>query len=279
MHCPKPFNTFWVLAQNINNMANAIDYLSWKAATQAIDTSEADAITFQETNLAWNKIYCRWIHQILQKPTGHTAISTSSSTEISTSSHQCRGTLQAILGDWTSHSIQIGQDESSLGCWSFIKLQGREDYCYIILSGYCICKNQMVNLGSNNMFNQQYHLLHQKGHRNPNPRSQFMDDLIKLIQKWWNHSKAILICIDANKNAQNKGPMELHASLLKPIFMISTVFDIQEQPALQPTIKDWHPLTCVPVVQNLITPQSSLAFTFWWAPWFAQWPSNPQVRF
>jgi len=57
MHCPKPFNTFRVLARNVNTMSNATDYLSWKAATQAVTDSKADVITFQETNLAWNKIH------------------------------------------------------------------------------------------------------------------------------------------------------------------------------------------------------------------------------
>jgi len=32
-----------------------LDYLQWKAAAQAITISEADAVSFQEPNVAWNK--------------------------------------------------------------------------------------------------------------------------------------------------------------------------------------------------------------------------------
>jgi len=150
MNNPKPFNMFRVLARNVNTMSNANDYLSWKAAAHAIKTSEADALAFQETNLAWNKIHCKRIYRIFQSSNCNTIISTSSSAEISPSSHQCSSTLQAIIGDWSSRSVQIGQDASGLSRWSFIKLQGKEDYHYIILSGYCMCENQTVDPGSNN---------------------------------------------------------------------------------------------------------------------------------
>jgi len=57
-------------------------------------------------------------------------------------------------------------------------------------------------MGSNNIFNQQYRLLHQTGSQNPDPRSQFLDDLIKQIKSWRTQQKAVLICIDANENSQ-----------------------------------------------------------------------------
>jgi len=205
MQSPKPFNTFRVLSRNVNTMSTKTDYLSWKAAAHAIDQSEADTIAFQETNIAWNKIHQRKIQQILQTPTGNATISTSSSAEISTSPHQRGGTLQAILGDWTSRTVRIGQDTSGLGRWSFIELQGKDDQRYIILSGYRVCENQTIDPGSNNTFNQQYRLLHQQGHRNPDPRTKFVDDLIVTINCWRTQNKAVLICIDANENPQTPG--------------------------------------------------------------------------
>jgi len=186
-------------------MSTANDYLSWKAAAHAIETSEADAFAFQETNLAWNKIHRKRIHRIFQSPHHNPVVSTSSSAEISMSSHQRGGTLQAIIGDWSSRSVQIGQDASGLGRWSFIELQGKEDYRYIILSGYRVCENQTVDPGSNNTFNQQYRLLHYQGQRNPDPRAQFIEDIITLIQEWQSQHKAVLICINANENFQTPG--------------------------------------------------------------------------
>jgi len=153
MQCPKLFNTFRVLSWNNNTMTNNTDYLAWKAAAHAINECEADMIAFQETNLAWNKIHHKRVHQIFQALIGHVTITTSSSSKISNMAHQWGGTLQAMLGNWTSHMAQLGNDDSGLGRWSFVELQGREDQHYIILLGYWVCKNQMVDPGSNNTFN------------------------------------------------------------------------------------------------------------------------------
>jgi len=88
MQCPKPFNTFRVLSQNVNTMSITKDYLTWKAATHTIHECEADAIALQDTNLVWNKIHRKCVHLILQASTGHVTIATCSSSEISTTPHQ-----------------------------------------------------------------------------------------------------------------------------------------------------------------------------------------------
>ena len=157
---PKPRTTFRVLSRNVNTLSTQNNYLQWKAAAQAITTSKADTVSFQEPNVAWNKINKQWIQQILKQPTGNVLIATTVSTEIQTLSHQWGGALQAILGDWVSCTANIGQDSTGLGRWSFIELQGKSDKWYILLSGYRVCENQCINLGSNNTYNQQYRLLH-----------------------------------------------------------------------------------------------------------------------
>jgi len=62
-------------------MTNNTDYLAWKAAAHAIKACEADAIAFQETNLAWNNIHYKRVHQILQASISHATITTSSSSK------------------------------------------------------------------------------------------------------------------------------------------------------------------------------------------------------
>jgi len=120
--------------------------------------------------------------------------------EISTKNHQRGGMLQALIGDWTSRTIDCGSDPSGLSRWSYIKVQGRNDQQFILLSGYRICGNQTIDMGSNNTFNQQYRILHQQGQQNPDPKSSFLDDLIPIINNWRAQKKAVLICIDANEN-------------------------------------------------------------------------------
>jgi len=62
----------------------------------------------------------------------------------------------------------------------------------------------MVDPGSNNTFNQQYRLLHQKGYCDPDPCSQFVTNIIQVIKTWRNQNKAVLVCIDANENPQKQ---------------------------------------------------------------------------
>jgi len=70
--------------------------------------------------------------------------------------------------------------------------------------GYQVCKDQTVNPGSNNTFNQQYRIMHQQGHQQPDPQSQFVTNLIQIVQTWQSQNKAVLVCIDANENPQKQ---------------------------------------------------------------------------
>jgi len=46
------------------------DYVQWKAALHAFQSTEADAVSIQELNIAWTKTHKQRIQQILQKPQG-----------------------------------------------------------------------------------------------------------------------------------------------------------------------------------------------------------------
>jgi len=152
--------------------------------------------------LTWNKAHRKRIRQIFHQTAGAAVISTANSAEITTNDHQRGGTFQAIIGNWVSRTVSTGTDGTGLGRWSYTEVQGKNDQRFIFLSGYRVCENQQIDMGSQNTYNQQYRLLHQQGHRAPDPRSQFIDDLIVLINQWRAQNKAVLICLDANENPQ-----------------------------------------------------------------------------
>jgi len=136
MILPKPLQTFWILSCNVNTLSTKKNYLQWKAASHALAQWEVDVIAIQETNLAWNKIHQQKVQQIFRQPTGHITTATSSSTEISTNSHQWGGTLQALVSSWVSWVVHSGTDSSGLGQLSYLELQGRHNQRFIILSRY-----------------------------------------------------------------------------------------------------------------------------------------------
>jgi len=153
---PKPLNTFHILSKNVNTLSTKIEYLSWKAASAAISDTQANMITFQETSLSWNQSHQRTIQKILQSPTGQASIATASSSKISTTPHQPGGTLQVVVGDWATCVIQHGTNITGLGRWPYLEMHSKNDKCYVILLGYQVCANQQFDLGSNNMYNQQF---------------------------------------------------------------------------------------------------------------------------
>jgi len=53
---------------------------------------------------------------------------------------------------------------------------------------------------------QQYRLLLEAGYANPNPREQFLDDIILQIQNWRAQRKAVLVCMDANDDVSHTNP-------------------------------------------------------------------------
>jgi len=84
-------------------------------------------------------------------------------------------------------------------------MEGKEACRIVIVSGYRSC-NQQTQLGSATYHNQQIQTLTEKGHPNPNPHHQFMEDWITQVRIWHHQKKAILICLDANENIINPNP-------------------------------------------------------------------------
>jgi len=124
MTTPKPMNVFCVISQNVNMLSTQQNYLQWRAALQAITNCDADAISFQETNVAWDKIHKQKIQQILQKSMGYTLGATTSSSKINTQSYQQGGTPQALVRPWVPHAVNSRKDTLDLE-WLYIELWGR----------------------------------------------------------------------------------------------------------------------------------------------------------
>jgi len=100
----KPINIFRVLSNNVNTLSLNTNYLQWKATAHALSTLEVDTIALQETNIEWNTVHKQHIQKLLHQSCSTAKIAVSNSTEISTTSHQCRGTLIATIRDCVSNT-------------------------------------------------------------------------------------------------------------------------------------------------------------------------------
>jgi len=145
-----------------------------------------------------------------------------------------------MVSSWVSHIVKTGKDASGLSRWSYTEIQGCDNKQFILLSGYQVCKNQNINMGSNNTFNQQYQLLHQQGYQTPDPCTQFLDNIISQIKTWREQHNAVLICIDANENPKRTSTRGIAQILMKLIYSIYTQFATQTKPSPQCTAKVPH---------------------------------------
>jgi len=122
----------------------------------------------------------------------------SSSTNSAKGTHQPGGTLTLALGKWASRIIKWGSDEP-LGRWSYLELVGQQGMHLMVVSAYRVCLQQF-DATTTTVTAQQTRILLQQGITNPNPRAQFISDLIQQITSWRQQNKEVLIGMDANKN-------------------------------------------------------------------------------
>jgi len=107
------------------------------------------------------------------------------------------GTMLLTLDLWTSRVIECGTD-STLGQWSYMEFVRKQNKRVVVVSGYRI-GNQKFDAALNTTTAQQIRLLQQQGHVNPNPRNDFLTNLIQLINQWHMAQKEVIVCIDTNK--------------------------------------------------------------------------------
>jgi len=86
-------------------------------------------------------------------------------------------------------------------------MQGSNNITYIILSGYQVSPKP-PQLGANTVYSQQYQILLSKGHAQPKPQQQFVKDLLHQVTQWHQNSIKVLLCLDANKDAEALNPIQ-----------------------------------------------------------------------
>jgi exonuclease III len=128
----------------------------------------------------------------------HSRIST---TEHTTNTHQYKpgGTLTAVVGKWQSRTTEHGDDERGLGRWSYLKLSSKKKNL-VIITAYRPTQSNGINTN----WMQQWLLLRKQGIQNPDPITEFYNDLRTLLQRWQRQEYEIVLMIDANETIGTK---------------------------------------------------------------------------
>jgi len=180
----------------------------------------ASVFTAQETNIHWNEETSSHLRTQCRRITTQFRLATSTSTEKAPDWFKPGGTITMALNHCTGRVIHSGSDPL-LGRWSYLEFIGKNNQHLIILSGYRVC-NQQFDAASQTVTAQQIRLLQANGTPNPKPRTIFINDLLRLIQKWRHEGKEVIICIDANE------PVDDPKSEISRLFQETDLTDLHQ---------------------------------------------------
>ena len=105
------------------------------------------------------------------------------------------GTMLTTLGRWCGRIVDSGSDE--LGRWSWQKMLGKSGKIILIISAYRVSQTSLP--GPTTAYAQQYQMLLDKDKTNPQPKTQFIQDLIPFIQQAKERQEQIILALDANE--------------------------------------------------------------------------------
>ncbi len=121
-------STFRIVLQNPNGIKPSLTDLEFQYGLSKCCSLGVRVLSIPETKLNWttsaSNITYKWFHQTWQ----FSSLSYSQTQEEFISYHQPGGTLTAVVDRWTSRVQLKGQDPFWLGLWSYITLQGKQDF-------------------------------------------------------------------------------------------------------------------------------------------------------
>ena len=187
----KEENCLRLYFQNINGGIKECDWGKLRLAMEKLIEMNVDIFDFAETNLAWSPEDRNRARRILTDiSASQSKCEMSASNEPSVSSSQPGGTMIGVMGNHVGRVLEAESDESGLGRWSWVCLDGKQTKLYVI-SAYRV--QQENSDGINTTYTQQKKILRMKGHKDTNPRKQWITDLTSKINRWKNDGEIMLM--------------------------------------------------------------------------------------
>ncbi len=185
---------FWLYYQNPHGVP--WDEVTLDHDLKALAKVNVSCYCFAETNLdsRWSYIWNAFLHR--QQSIWKYANTSFSSIDISSlSDFLTGGTLTSVVGSWSSRVLSKEQDPSGMGWWSSITLVAKQNTKVTIITGYrCTCSNGDASAWTQEKIFMPDH----QSKQSPNPRQQFINDLIIYVKAKQCLNNDIILSLDAN---------------------------------------------------------------------------------
>ena len=195
---PKQDDVFRVGFQNISNLSEQKNTAKSRQSISYIVQKQYDVFMMAEVGLAWKLVALgdQWFERVFGKFRSIRSCFAYNKTEMQQTTVLQSGGVGIIAVDDTSHRVILqGRDETGLGQWAWLKLQGRQGVTIIAVTVYRPCDSPGPST-----VNQQHRRYFAKQKRIEEPREALYTDLFTEITKWKLEGSQIILGIDANED-------------------------------------------------------------------------------
>jgi hypothetical protein len=167
---------------------------------------QCDFVGFSETCVNWYKKKMKKLFQAtINKIYKNASLIESEIEEAYNKEYLPGGTLHKTLNKWNSYITGQINDMAKLARWSGATYRLSPTKQLHMISAYRPCKTKITEKNSMASYTQQYYKLLQEGYLDPEPRRQFVTDLISQIQLLSkSEDDYIIVALDANEAMYSK---------------------------------------------------------------------------
>jgi hypothetical protein len=165
----------------------------------------ASLFAFTEPNLQWEGTLRHKVKTLQHRFFSPSQLVTSESDLQFPTSYKPGGNCISVNGKWTTHITNRGVDPTGQGHWSYVTTSGRDAPAIMFISAYHVCQKAGSKAGPLTSYVQQWTMSHITGNKKPDPRKDFIVDLIyRVKEKRSIKPLAININLDANERIGDK---------------------------------------------------------------------------
>ena len=197
--------SFRIVWQNHNGFQRTNNSLpSWAATMDFLYGLKTSLFAFTEPNLQWDGKLLAHAKDVQRRFFDYGHLVTSESALKFPTSYKPGGTCIGVNGPWSTRMTGQGVDPSGQGRWSYVILSGRATDVMFI-SAYRVCQKASAKVGPLTSFAQQWTMSRVAGKARPDPRKDFITDLIHFVKEQRNDRQLVVsILMDANELLGNE---------------------------------------------------------------------------
>ena len=193
-------NTVRIYFQNVNSFGLSQGTNKVNTILRSMQTMECDIATFVQTSINWRFLHLRnRLRMSLQRLFPIHKLNIARNKFNSEQPALPGGCAQIVTGNWSGRVIEFIHDFRNMGRWCGVKLRLKGDRHLYLITAYRVCQQSSAHIGPETAYRQQELMLALEGFVSPDPRKQFILDLMKCIKEWQTSNDEVLVSMDVNE--------------------------------------------------------------------------------